>query len=139
MKRDSRRSVIPWLMLAVVALIATARSIRSTSSRMRSTAASCRALGQLSWQRAGRGDRIANVLLYLPLGFCLFLWIATRFNRLRFAGARDAAGERLLSLTIEVRQVYISCRVPSLTDLMLNALGALLGATGGLAGADSAR
>ena len=40
------------------------------------------ALGQLSWQRAGRGDRIANVLLYLPLGFCLFLWLATRFNRL---------------------------------------------------------
>ena len=35
----------------------------------------------------------------------------------------------LLSLSIEVAQVYVSARVPSLTDLTLNALGTLLGAT----------
>jgi VanZ family protein len=39
----------------------------------------------------------------------------------------------LLSLAIEVAQVYVSPRVPSLTDLTLNACGTLLGAGIGLA------
>ena len=39
----------------------------------------------------------------------------------------------LLSLSIEIAQVYVSARVPSLTDLTLNALGTLLGVTAGLA------
>ena len=39
----------------------------------------------------------------------------------------------LLSLSIEIAQVYISTRVPSLTDLTLNAVGTLLGVTAGLA------
>jgi VanZ family protein len=37
------------------------------------------------------------------------------------------------SLAIEVAQVYVSIRVPSLTDLSLNALGSAIGAVGGLA------
>jgi VanZ family protein len=72
------------------------------------------------------------VLLYLPLGFCVFLLCARRFHRfasLLFATLLSA----MLSLTIEVLQVYISVRVPSLTDLVLNTAGAFLGATGGLA------
>ena len=39
----------------------------------------------------------------------------------------------MLSLSIEVAQVYISARVPSLTDVTLNAFGTLLGVTAGLA------
>jgi len=39
----------------------------------------------------------------------------------------------LLSLSIEIAQVYISARVPSLTDVTLNAFGTLLGVTAGLA------
>lgn len=89
------------------------------------------ALSQLSWARAGRSDRISNVLLYLPLGFCLYLWLSTRFKRGRSLAIATLIGT-LLSLAIEVAQVYVSSRVPSLTDLVLNAGGTLLGAIGGL-------
>jgi len=90
------------------------------------------ALGQLSWARAGRGDRISNVLLYLPLGFCLYLSLSTRFQRGPSLLLSALFGS-LLSLAIEVAQVYVSSRVPSLADLALNVAGTLLGATGGMA------
>jgi VanZ family protein len=89
------------------------------------------ALGQLSWARAGRGDRISNVLLYLPLGFCLYLWLNLRFRRGASVALATLFGS-LLSLAIEVAQVYVSSRVPSLADLALNAGGTLLGAVGGV-------
>jgi VanZ family protein len=88
------------------------------------------ALRELSWQRAGRGDRISNVLLYLPFGFCLFLGLATRLRR-RVAGVLAVLAGATLSLAIEVAQVYLPIRVPSLTDFTLNTLGTALGATGG--------
>jgi VanZ family protein len=89
------------------------------------------ALSQLSWARAGRGDRISNVLLYLPLGFCLFLWMNEHLRR-RIAVSIATLLGSVLSLAIEVAQVYVSSRVPSLMDLMLNAGGTLLGAVGGM-------
>src|SRR5262245_30506250 len=52
-----------------------------------------------------------------------------RFVALLLATALGA----LLSLAIEVAQVYVSSRVPSLTDLLLNGAGSALGAIGGLA------
>jgi VanZ family protein len=90
------------------------------------------AVRELSWARAGRSDRIANVLLYLPLGFCLLLWLNRRMRRAAAAVVAVIIGS-LLSLIIEVAQVYISSRVPSLMDLTLNALGTLVGATAGVA------
>jgi VanZ family protein len=89
------------------------------------------ALRQLSWARAGRSDRVSNVLLYLPLGFCLFLWLETRMNRFLALTLATALGT-LLSLGIELAQFYVSVRVPSLTDLVLNGAGSALGAIGGL-------
>jgi glycopeptide antibiotics resistance protein len=90
------------------------------------------ALTQLSWARAGHGDRVANVLLYVPLGFCLSLWLD---GRLRHRGAVVVATlcGAVLSLSIEVAQVFISSRVPSLWDVTLNTGGALCGAIGGIA------
>jgi VanZ family protein len=90
------------------------------------------ALRQLSWARAGRSDRVSNVLLYLPLGFCLFLWLNLRLNRFVALLLATMLGT-LVSLMIEVAQVYLSIRVPSLRDLALNGCGSALGAAGGLA------
>lgn len=90
------------------------------------------ALQQLSWARASRGDLFNNVLLYLPLGFCLALVVEPRFGRLA-AIATGLAGGALLSLTMEVAQASIEIRVPSFTDLSLNAAGALAGAVAGSA------
>lgn len=124
------RSTIPWLTAAVIALIAYG-SLYPFNFKPGTHEGLFAALGQLSWARAGRGDRIANVLLYLPLGFCLYLWLNTRFNRGRSVAMATLFGT-LLSLAIEVAQVYLSSRVPSLADLVLNIGGTLLGAIGGL-------
>jgi VanZ family protein len=124
------RSTIPWLTAAVIALIAYG-SLYPFNFKPEMQEGLFAALSQLSWARAGRGDRISNVLLYLPLGFCLYLWLNTRLRRGRSVAMATLLGT-LLSLAIEVAQVYLSSRVPSLTDLVLNAGGTLLGAIGGL-------
>lgn len=126
------RSVIPWLLFAVATLIVYGSLYPFNFKPDAIDGGVMNAFAQLSWQRAGRGDRIANVLLYLPFGFCLFLWLATRFGRVVSLLLATLIGG-VLSLTIEVVQVYVSIRVPSLTDLTLNTLGSLLGAAGGLA------
>lgn len=124
------RSSIPWLTAAVIALIAYG-SLYPFNFKPDAQSGLLAALSQLSWARAGRGDRISNVLLYLPLGFCLYLWLNDRLSRGASVTFATLLGS-LLSLAIEVAQVYVSSRVPSLTDLALNAGGTLLGAVGGV-------
>lgn len=126
------RSVIFWLLLVVLALIVYGSLYPFNFKPDAIDGGVLEALRQLSWARAGRGDRISNVLLYLPLGFCLFLWLELRWRRALSMIAATVLGT-LLSLSIEVAQVYISARVPSFTDVALNALGTLLGVTAGLA------
>jgi VanZ family protein len=132
MAREPARAVVLALLAAVVTLIAYGSLYPFNFKPDAIDGGVLHALSQLSWQRAGRGDRIANVLLYLPLGFCLFLLCARRFHRFSSLLAATLISA-MLSLTIEVLQVYISVRVPSLTDLALNTAGAFLGAAGGLA------
>src|SRR5690606_443219 len=131
MTRPPARSFVPWLLLVVFALIVYGSLYPFNFKPASIEGGVLHALTRLSWQRAGRGDRIANVLLYLPLGFCLLLWLARRVPRGQAVALAVACGA-LLSLAVEVAQVYISSRVPSLTDLALNTTGALLGAAGGL-------
>jgi VanZ family protein len=126
------RSVILWLLLVVLALIVYGSLYPFNFEPDAVEGGVVEAFRQLSWQRAGRGDRISNVLLYLPLGFCLFLWLEARWHRATSMVVTTVLGT-LLSLSIEIAQGYVSTRVPSLTDLSLNALGTLLGATAGLA------
>jgi len=89
-------------------------------------------LRELSWARASRGDMLNNVLLYVPLGFCIALTVEPRFGRLAGIVA-GLVGGALLSITMEIMQGSIATRVPSLTDLSLNAAGAFAGAIGGSA------
>jgi len=124
------RSSIPWLTATVVALILYG-SLYPFNLKTDAPDGLFGALSQLSWARAGRGDRISNVLLYLPLGFCLYLWLSERLRRGLSVTMATVLGT-LLSLAIEVAQVYVSKRVPSLADLALNSGGTLLGAIGGM-------
>lgn len=132
MSAPRSRSFVPWLLFAVIALIAYGSLYPFNFKPDAIQGGVLQALHRLSWARAGRGDRIANVLLYLPLGFCLFLWLAARLRRDVAFFIATLCGS-LLSLSIEVAQVYISSRVPSFTDLALNSLGTLLGAAIGIA------
>jgi VanZ family protein len=118
----------PLLLAAVVALIL---YVSLYPFRFHAEApAILETLRQLDWARAGRSDMFNNVLLYVPLGFCMALVVEPRFGRL-WGIVLGAAAGALLSLTVEVAQASITQRVPSLTDLSLNATGALIGAIGG--------
>jgi VanZ family protein len=132
MPRASGSKIIPWLLFGVVALIAYGSLYPFNFKPDAVKGGVFAALGELSWARAGRGDRISNVLLYVPFGFCLFLWLNTRWRRIPALLLATLIGASF-SLAIEVAQVYVSARVPSLTDLSLNALGTAIGAMGGMA------
>jgi VanZ family protein len=125
-------SLILWLLLGVVALIIYGSLYPFHFKADAFEGNLLAALGQLSWARAGRGDRISNVLLYLPLGFCLFLSLNRRYRRRASLLLATLLGSAL-SLGMELAQVYVSVRVPSLTDLSLNAAGTLIGAAAGFA------
>jgi VanZ family protein len=132
MRAAARRSLIPWLLLAVIALIAYGSLYPFNFKPGHVSGGLLQALHELTWARADRADRVSNVLLYIPLGFCLFLWFERGLRRSLAALLSILAGA-VLSLNIEVAQAYISPRVPSLMDLTLNTVGATLGAWGGVA------
>ncbi|MBC7982218.1 MAG: VanZ family protein [Candidatus Obscuribacterales bacterium] len=123
-------AIVVWLSLGVVALIAYG-SLYPFNLKHSANFDIWHTLSQLSWARAGRGDRVSNVLLYAPLGFCLFLCFDGRVSR-TFAASTAVLFAALLSLGIEVAQVFISSRVPSLWDVTLNTCGAIAGVGGGI-------
>jgi VanZ family protein len=79
-----------------------------------------------SWSapRDSFGEMIANVLLYMPFGFFATLSLCSRF---RFAIV--AAIGLGLCTAVELVQFYDVGRVTSLSDVCLNTLGTVLGAT----------
>jgi VanZ family protein len=85
------------------------------------------ALRALSWQRAGRGDMLNNLLLYVPFGFCVALVFEPRWGRTAGIVAGTLLGAAL-SLGLELLQASVAIRVSSLRDLALNGVGSLLGA-----------
>jgi hypothetical protein len=77
--------------------------------------------------RPGRGDFVANVLLYMPLGF--FFTLAVR----PWAGARLAAGLAVLTggalcVTVESLQYYDPGRITTASDVYSNIMGTFTGA-----------
>jgi VanZ family protein len=69
----------------------------------------------------------ANLLGYAPLGFLLAL-SALRSRRVSWAVTVAVLAGFLLSLSMETLQSYLPSRIPSNVDLVLNTLGAWLGA-----------
>ena len=83
-------------------------------------------LESLRFQPTSRGDLVANLLLYIPFGLCLVLAWPAHWRRLAALAATVVMGT-LLSLAVELLQVYAPSRVSSLTDILINALGTLAG------------
>jgi VanZ family protein len=73
-----------------------------------------------------RGDALANVLLYGPVGLFVHWSLAARRHP-AVAAVLALVYAVALSLTIEVAQLYAEGRVTSLFDTAFNALGATLG------------
>ena len=80
----------------------------------------------LAFKRTSRGDVVANMLLYMPLGLCMALALPQRLRMFAVLLLTIAAGV-LLSLGVELAQTLESARVASLTDLLLNAAGTAFG------------
>jgi VanZ family protein len=78
-------------------------------------------------QRPGRGDALANILLYMPFGF-FFLLGCRRDSPQHLGLVLATAAGALLSLCIELTQYYDASRVTSFSDFYTNTVGTLLGA-----------
>lgn len=72
-------------------------------------------------------DIILNFVIYLPLGLTAFLALRRRASR-SFAALIAIALGYLLSVSMELLQVYVPGRDPSLLDVLMNTLGAAAGA-----------
>lgn len=83
-------------------------------------------LDSLRFQPTSRGDLAANLLLYMPFGLCLVLAWPAHWRRLTALAWTLIVGT-LLSLAVELLQVYASSRVSSLADVLVNAIGTLAG------------
>jgi VanZ family protein len=90
-----------------------------------------------SWRDTpSRGDFIANVLFYMPLGFFAILAIGNRIGSVLGIALVVATGAALSTL-MELAQYYDPGRITSATNLYANVVGTALGALGGsLTGAD---
>ena len=131
MSSKQSSTLVLWLLAGVIALIGYG-SLYPFNFRFDGTYPTLSAaFSQLGWARAGRADRVRNVLLYLPLGFCLILLLRSKLGILWATVLATVIG-CVLSLTIELLQVYLSIRVPSVMDVVLNAVGTCVGAIGGV-------
>ena len=90
-----------------------------------------------SWaETPGRGDFIANIFFYLPLGFFGSLAVAGSGRTLPRILLVTLAGG-LLSTAMELAQYYIAERVSAADDVYANLIGTVLGAiVGNFAGRD---
>ena len=80
-------------------------------------------------ERTTFGDLLANILLYLPLGFCA----VQSFRAARWLRAAAAITLGIaLSGSMELLQLYDQGRWATMSDVRSNALGALLGTIAGL-------
>jgi VanZ family protein len=79
------------------------------------------------WTRYVLRDIILNVVIYMPLGLVAVLAFRTRRSRSLAASAAIAFGF-LLSVSMELLQVYVPGRDTSLLDVLTNTLGTAAGA-----------
>ena len=80
-----------------------------------------------SWaERPSRGDFLANILAYIPLGFCATRALGFRRNLLCRVPLVVLAGSAL-SVAFELAQHFVEGRVTSATDVYANMLGVFLG------------
>ena len=84
-----------------------------------------------SWNETpSRGDFIANVALYMPLGFFAILAIGRGIGTAKRIALVTLTGA-LLSTCMELTQYYDDGRQTAATDLYANVVGTALGAIGG--------
>lgn len=127
---DRLRRIARWLSGGVVALILYG-CLFPFELRSDTGSSGYETFARLRFLRPSRGDLVANLLLFLPLGLCLVLALPGSLRRSSRVMLSALAGT-LLSLGIELAQVFYETRVSSLTDVVLNAIGSFAGALAGI-------
>jgi len=84
-------------------------------------------LEEFDWTRSWRADVIANIIGFMPFGFVLCGFFGMALPRGQAILVSTLVGGSL-SLFVEFLQYYIPQRDSSLTDVMSNTTGTLLGA-----------
>jgi VanZ family protein len=82
------------------------------------------------WNLSVVRDAVVNILLYMPAGMSAALAFRSMGKRAVFAGAVLLCGA--VSVCMEMLQVYVPGRDPSLADVLTNTAGGALGAAAGL-------
>ena len=123
--RHRAQPIARWLMLATALLILYGSLFPFQFSALEERGFEA-LLDSVRFQRTSRGDLVANLLLYMPFGLCLVLAWPAHWRRLTALAATVMIGT-LLSLAVELLQVYAPSRVSSLTDVIINAVGTLAG------------
>lgn len=72
-------------------------------------------------------DVLVNIAGFVPFGF-FFCWYSTRYGQQGRAAAVTIIVGAILSLTIEILQVFVPSRDSGMTDVITNTIGTALGA-----------
>ncbi len=80
------------------------------------------------WQTASRMDMVSNILLFLPWGFLLSVWLADRGTGYAVSLIVASLTGMALSGFVEFLQLFTPTRITSLIDVATNLSGSLTGA-----------
>jgi VanZ family protein len=78
-------------------------------------------------QRIFDRDVVANIILFLPLGYFFAAIVSPKRHRIFFTSICAAGAGCALSLIIEILQAYLPGRYSSLSDVLSNTAGAIFG------------
>ncbi|MGB7768468.1 MAG: VanZ family protein [Verrucomicrobiia bacterium] len=82
----------------------------------------------IAYDRPDYSDIVINILGFLPFGFCFYLYrCSLRPNQRAASAVLVVFTGAAVSLTIEVIQAWLPNRTSSITDLLTNTAGTLLG------------
>jgi glycopeptide antibiotics resistance protein len=85
-------------------------------------------LAEHPWHFGSRTDLISNVLLFMPWGFLLAMWLAGRGARFIASLILALISGALISASVELGQLFAPSRTTSFMDLLTNTSGSMLGA-----------
>ena len=125
---DIRRSIPRWAIAGVVIGLIAYGSLYPFAFHQAGSLVSDIAhfLASMQMPPEGRGDIVANLLLYVPLGVAVTLALAEAMPRILAATLAIVCGTSM-SLCIELAQFYDAGRVSSFSDFFLNVVGLLVG------------
>ena len=125
---DAPRSIPRWALAAAVTVLVAYGSLYPFAFRQAGPIGADIAhfLASARLPPQGRGDVVANLLLYIPLGLAVTLAFAEAMPRVLAAVLTIVCGT-IMSLSIELAQFYDPGRVSAFSDFYLNVAGLLVG------------